>query len=157
MCPSKSPSFERNQMTIDVPLSRKCPNLIHAKIVYYGLGRFWNTKFLKKPPSLRENPGHISQYLMIGKAKCAIIPSVPAARGQCWRTTRQIQWVYYVKVARLICPTFPAASGDAFFWSRRLATSSLPYLAATCKGVNPFCKRNAFSFHQNLLAGPWHC
>lgn len=37
--------------------------------------------------------------------------------------------------------TFPEASGDAFFWSRRLATSIFPYFAATCSGVNPFCKK----------------
>lgn len=36
--------------------------------------------------------------------------------------------------------TFPAASGDALFCSRRLATSSFPYFAATWRGVNPFWK-----------------
>lgn len=35
--------------------------------------------------------------------------------------------------------TFPAASGEALFCRRRLATSILPYLAATCRGLNPFC------------------
>lgn len=35
--------------------------------------------------------------------------------------------------------TFPAASGAALFCRRRLATSILPYFAATCRGLNPFC------------------
>lgn len=35
--------------------------------------------------------------------------------------------------------TFPAESGGARRCSRSLATSRLPYLEATCRGVKPFC------------------
>lgn len=35
--------------------------------------------------------------------------------------------------------TFPAESGGAWRCSRSLATSRLPYLEATCRGVKPFC------------------
>lgn len=35
--------------------------------------------------------------------------------------------------------TFPAKSGGARRCSRSLATSRLPYLEATCRGVKPFC------------------
>lgn len=37
--------------------------------------------------------------------------------------------------------TFPAASGAALLCRRRLATSILPYFAATCRGLKPFCYR----------------
>lgn len=47
----------------------------------------------------------------------------------------------YLLCSGFFCPTFPEASGDAFFWSSRLATSIFPYFAATWSGVNPFCKR----------------
>lgn len=36
--------------------------------------------------------------------------------------------------------TFPAESGGARRFSSSLATSRLPYLAATCRGVKPFCR-----------------
>lgn len=48
--------------------------------------------------------------------------------------------------------TFPAASGEALFCSRRLATSNFPYFAATWRGVNPFWKKN----HKNNEQQKWH-
>lgn len=36
--------------------------------------------------------------------------------------------------------TLPASSGSALLCRRSFATSRFPYLAATCRGVNPFCE-----------------
>lgn len=41
---------------------------------------------------------------------------------------------------RGIILTLPAASGEARRCRRSFATSRLPYFAATCRGVNPFCE-----------------
>lgn len=42
--------------------------------------------------------------------------------------------------------TLPASSGSALLCRRSFATSRFPYLAATCRGVNPFCKEEREMF-----------
>lgn len=49
--------------------------------------------------------------------------------------------------------TFPAASGAAPFCRSRLATSIWPYLAATCRGLNPFCWRQKETHPQERTMG----
>lgn len=45
--------------------------------------------------------------------------------------------------------TFPAASGAALFCRSKLATSILPYFAATCSGLKPFCWTQSKIHRQN--------
>lgn len=53
--------------------------------------------------------------------------------------------------------TFPAESEGARRCSRSLATSRLPYLEATCRGVNPFCIETITGRRKNPDYYVHHC
>lgn len=71
------------------------------------------------------------------KSFLSYLTSYPTARRSYGKNYKEIAEVFFLFLFWM--NTFPAESGGARRCSRSLATSRLPYLEATCRGVKPFC------------------